>query len=325
MRASSAQTSSGLTTSSRAPQPASCSAITLELGRADLDVEAAVAGLAEHREAGGELRPQPGSQPPIDAHDGLGHGAPLLDRLDDRAPRLGEVEVRWAHDGIVGDDDGADPVEAERAQALGGVGDEVPDHALLDEPQRVDHALGLRARPVGVPQADLAPLDDGPLQVVEVGWPGCRRTAPAGGVEHDGRGRRLGVGAERLGQRLDELAQRRLGLGRGGRRRPGDHEQGAGLGRGQPAEVRAGAADQRPAAALAGLRVDRDAGHGQRQEVAAGGLDGHLQLVGDLGGGDAAPGLEHEEGGDEAIGTHAPIVAPEVDRGCLLLARMLVV
>ena len=165
---------------------------------------------------------------------------------------------------------------------------------------------------VGVAEAHLDAVDDGPLQLVEVRRARPGRPAPGGGVEHDGRRRRLGVGAERLRQRLDELAQRRLGLGRRRRRRPGDHEQRPRLGRRQPAEVGAGAADQRPAAAPAGLRVDRDAGDRQRLEVAAGGLDRDLQLVGQLGGGDATLGLEHEEGGHEAIGTHGHSLAREV-------------
>ena len=104
---------------------------------------------------------------------------------------------------------------------------------------------------VGVAEAHLDAVDDGPLQLVEVRGPRHGRAAPAGGVEHDGRRRRLGVGAERLGQRLDELAQRRLGLRRGRRRRAGDHEQRPRLGRREPAEVGAGTADQRPAAAPA--------------------------------------------------------------------------
>ena len=119
--------------------------------------------------------------------------------------------------------------------------------ALLDEAERVHDALGLAARAVGVAEAHLDAVDDGLLQLVEVRRAGRGRAAPAGRVEHDGRRRRLGVGAERLGQRLDELAQRRLGLRRGRRRRAGDQEQRAGLGRGEPAEVGAGAAEQRPA------------------------------------------------------------------------------
>ena len=61
------------------------------------------------------------------------------------------------------------------------------------------------------------------------------------------------------GQRPHQLAQRRLGLAGDRRRRPDEQEQRLRLGGGQPAEVGAGAADERPAAAAAGLRVDRDA------------------------------------------------------------------
>ena len=226
---------------------------------------------------------------------------------------VGEVEAGGPHDRVAGALDGADPVDPERAHPVGGVGDEVPDAVLLDEAERVDDALGLAARAVGVAEAHLDAVDHGAAAASSrCGGRGDGRAAPAGRVEHDGRRRRLGVGAERLGQRLDELAQRRLGLRRRRRRRPGDHEQRAGLGGGEPAEVGAGAAEQLPPAALAGLGVDGDAGDRQRLEVAAGRLDRHLQLVGQLGGRDPAPRLQHEEGGHEAIGAHASTISPEV-------------
>ena len=85
--------------------------------------------------------------------------------------------------------------------------------------------------------------------------------------------------------------------------RTGD-EQRASFGGRRAAEVRAGAADERPAAAPAGLRVDRDAGHGERLEVSAGGALGDLELVGELGRGDTAPRLEDQQGRGEAVRAH---------------------
>ena len=179
----------------------------------------------------------------------------------------------------------------------------------------MDDTGRLRTRAIGVAEANLDAGDDRPPEVVEE----VRRVhglrAPAGRVE-DGRARRqLGVGAERLGQRLDQLAQRRLGLRRRRRRRAGDHEQRLRLGLGEPAEVCAGAADQLPSAVATGLRVDRDAGDGQRLEVPAGCLHRHLQLGGELGRRHSTAGLQDEQGGHQSIGTHVTIIAPNVDTG----------
>ena len=132
-----------------------------------------------------------------------------------------------------------------------------------------------------------------------------------GRVEHDGRRRLLGLGPERLGQRLHELAQGGLRLGRDRRRRAGDEEEGAGFGGGEPAEIGAGAADERPAAAPPGLGVHRDPGDRQRLEVAPGGADRHFELLGHLGGGHPAPGLEEQEGGDEPVCTHGSIIVSQ--------------
>ena len=156
----------------------------------------------------------------------------------------------------------------------------------------------------GVGQPHLPPADHGGLQQVDHLGPAAVALAPPGRVDHRGAGGGLGVGPERLRQRPHELAQRGLGLARDGRGRADQQEQRLRLGRGQPAEVGAGAADERPPAAAAGLRVDRDAGRGQRLQVAAGGGDRHLELVGQLGGGHPTAGLHQQEGGDESVSAH---------------------
>ena len=147
--------------------------------------------------------------------------------------------------------------------------------------------------------------------VVEVRRRGARVVAPAPRrvVDDHRGGRGLGLRPERLGQRAHQLAQRGLELGRGRRRRAGHEEQGAGLGRVQPAEVGAGAADELPAAVAALAGVDGHAGHAERLEVAAGGALRHLELLGDLRRGDLAARLEEHEDGHQPVGAHRPILA----------------
>ena len=102
---------------------------------------------------------------------------------------------------------------------------------------------------------------------------------PAGRVDHDGGGRRLGLGPEGLGKGPDQFAQGGLHLGCG-RRGPGDEEEGPYLGAGEATQVGGGSPDEGPAAAPAGLGVDGDAGHGQGLEVPAGRPLGDLEVLG---------------------------------------------
>ena len=122
-----------------------------------------------------------------------------------------------------------------------------------------------------------------------------------------------------------ELAQRRLGFGRDCRRWAGDEEQGASLGRGQATEICARPAHQRPATAPPGLGVHRDPGDRQRLEVAPGGADRDLELLGHLGGRDPAAGLKEQQGGDQPIGAHAPMVPPKLASLRPVIARAAVV
>ncbi len=162
----------------------------------------------------------------------------------------------------------------------------------------------LGAGAVGVAEAHLAGRHDGVTELVEeLRW-AHRLGAPRRRVEDHRRGGELGVGAERLGECLDELAQRRLGFGRGGGCRTGDHEQRSCLVLGEPAEIGAGPAEELPAAVAPGLRVHGDPGDRQRLEVAPGRLHRHLQLLGELRCGDPSTRLEHQQRGDEAIGPH---------------------
>ena len=163
-------------------------------------------------------------------HDGPHRRPALLDRRHDGLPRRGQVEVGGRHDRIARSTvDRAHPADAERAQAGGSVSATRYQTEPFSTRPRGCTVRSVSVRvPVGVAKPHLDAVDDGLLQHVEVMRPRRRRAAPAGRVEHDGRRRRLGVGAERLGQRLDQLAQGGLGLRRRRRRRSGDHEQRAG-------------------------------------------------------------------------------------------------
>ena len=90
---------------------------------------------------------------------------------------------------------------------------------------------------------------------------------------------------------------------------PATRNSARGLGRVQPAQIRAGAAHELPAAVATGAGVDRHAGDSERLQVPAGGALGHLELGRDLGRGHLAALLEQQEDGHEAVGTHDPILA----------------
>ena len=209
-------------------------------------------------------------------------------------------------DRVVGQLDRADPVDAERAQPVVGVGDEVPRRALLDEAERVDDPRRLGARAVGVAEADLHAGDDGPLQLVEVCGRGTDVRPQLAGSSTTADAAASASARNVSGSAWTSLRSAALASGVAVDDGPATMNS-----------VRASAAVS-PLRSVrappischrrrcAGLRVHRDAGDGQRLEVAAGGLHRHLQLVGQLGGGHPAAGLQHEQGGHEAIGTHLP-------------------
>ena len=73
---------------------------------------------------------------------------------------------------------------------------------------------------------------------------------------------------------------------------------------GQPGPV---ATHQLVAAAVTGVAVQRNAGRVQRLDVPVDGADRHFELGGELGRGQAAPGLQEQEDRDQPAGAHAPI------------------
>lgn len=81
---------------------------------------------------------------------------------------------------------------------------------------------------------------------------------------------------------------------------------------GEPGEVRPGAADQLPAAASAGLNIDRHAGRGQCFEIAASGGDRNLELFGDSGSGDLPASLQEEQQGEKSVCAHRRSLSSKV-------------
>ena len=102
---------------------------------------------------------------------------------------------------------------------------------------------------------------------------------------------------------------------------PAMRKQRPGLVGRQAAQVGAGAPDQLPPAATAGLGVDGDAGQGEALEVPAGRALADLELLGQLGGGDPALGLQDQEGGHEAVGAHVASLSGKVAKGWPLSGR----
>jgi len=85
---------------------------------------------------------------------------------------------------------------------------------------------------------------------------------------------------------------------------------------GEAAEVGAAAAEQLPATVAALLGVDRHPRHRQGLEVAPGRALGHLQLLGDLRGGDVPLALQDEEEGHQSICSHGAMIPSKPAKGC---------
>ena len=203
-----------------------------------------------------ELSQQPFGRLVAGQDHGHDRRAARIDIRNRLAPRLGEVEVRRSDRQPIGERDGPDTVHSEGASTGRRVREEIPDPGLHGHPERVHGPGGHGPRAPRVPQPDAHPLDDRALEYIQVRRDPWRGSTPASRIEHDGvRGRR-GLLAKRLGQRPDQLAQRRLRLGRQPRVRPGDQEQRSRLGCVQAAEVGTAAAEQLPATASTGLCID---------------------------------------------------------------------
>jgi hypothetical protein len=158
----------------------------------------------------------------------------------------------------------------------------------------VHRPVGLGSVAVGVAELDLHAVDDGLLEGFEMRRRGGRRAIPARRVEDDGGRGGLRARPHGLRQRAHQLAQSRLHLGRHVRGRAGDEEQGLGLGRGQAAEIGAPTAQEGPAPASPTLGVHGYPGHREGLEVTTGRPLRDLELLGELGRGDAAAGLQDQ-------------------------------
>ena len=242
----------------------------------------------------------------VDADRRTNLGTEFRDGGGDIAPCCGEIETVRPDRGQIGDDHRLDPADPERPRSGLGVREEIPDVAFGDQAEWMNRSLGHLLGPIPVPEIDLPAFDHGAFegrQHLGSGAGGAR--TPTLDVHEHGLRCCLGIGLEGFGKRAHELAQ--CGLGLGGHRRgsTSDEEQRPGFIGGESAEVGPSATQQLPTAAPARLRVHREADRAQRFEVPARGLLRHFQLRGELAGGHSTPGLEQQESGDEATGTHA--------------------
>ena len=161
---------------------------------AELDLDAAV------RPGGAD--PHPVAEDPAANGHGVGCrqgtgviGRPaLFDLVGDEAPGLGQVEAVGTHDRLPRGIHRRHAVDAERAKAGLGVGDQVPGRALGGQTQRVHDARALLLTASDVAKRDPLSVHDGPLHGVEERWRGAGmgHPVPAGRVDDDCRRRRLG-------------------------------------------------------------------------------------------------------------------------------------
>jgi hypothetical protein len=201
-----------------------------------------------------------------------------------------------------------------RSKPANGIGvgsprDDVPDAALQHESQWFDRPIH-GARPLAAPVADLYALglpdrSGEQLEIAQL----LRRLEPAGGIEVETlrhpTGPRPKLGRQRghdlQACRGDDRAKSKLR----GRARHTGQEHGLGFVRGQARQAGAVAVHQPDAAMRASFRVDRNAGLGQRLDVAIDRPNGHLELPGQLTCRHPVACLEQEEDVDESAGAHS--------------------
>ena len=227
MRASSSRTERGSTTSISAPQPARFRAMSSGVGAARRTRTRPWSSSP----SGWQCRPnwsrRIGHEPLLDEHGRPGARAPLLDLADDLLPRGGESEVVRARRRTGRSARPAMIRSTRKVRCPRSVpGQQVPDVVLVDQAPRVDQPFGPLAG--GGRRRSAGPCAGGSRRSA-AGRPcaGRRRSRSPqpGRVDHRGAGGGLGVGPEGLGQRPQEFAQRRLGLGRNGRGRADEQEQ----------------------------------------------------------------------------------------------------
>ncbi|GAA2064351.1 hypothetical protein GCM10009801_08900 [Streptomyces albiaxialis] len=173
---------------------------------------------------------------------------------------------------------------------------------------RIDRVRPVLRRP-SVPVTDAQPAirEDAGVQHLQID--GALRAGPPGaGVDEDAPAGQLGGGPVGRGQGGHHLAQGRTERALQAERRMGalggQHEQGTRLVGGQPGDVRTEAGEQGDAAVPAALGVDGHSGGREGLDVAVDRAGGHLQALGQFGGGNAAPGLEKQQDRQETVGFH---------------------
>ena len=147
------------------------------------------------------------------------------------------------------------------------------------------------------------------------------RLEPLAGIEVEALDQPRGAGPQLRRQRGEDLELRgrddRPETELRGRSRQSRQEERLGLLAGHPGQARPVAVDEPDPAVRPALRVDRDARRAERLDVAMDGPLGDLELLGELGGGQLAAGLEQQEERHEARRTHAGRI-PESMTGCVM-------
>jgi hypothetical protein len=224
-----------------APQPARFRARSSAVGAATRARTHAV-GAAVDVTVAAEVVAQDRHVPVLDEHRRPRLDPLRLHHVDDLVPRGGEREIVGPLKGRLDRHGVLDPVDPEGALPPFGTGDQVPDVVLVDQAPRVDEPLAARAPLVYSSRTRRRSMTAAWSRSRSAGRRRSARPTARGRSQGDA-GRGLGLGPEGGGQRLYELAQRRLRVV-GHRHRPDQKEQGLRLRRRQAAEVGARTAQE---------------------------------------------------------------------------------
>jgi len=240
---------------------------------------------------------------------------PLVEVPLVRGPERGEVEVLGADELLFGSGEFEDLVDAERTRPR--PRDDIPAARLQDQAVRFQAALHIGGlTPAAVPDVQDAAVPDGVGDGGQIwGLVGVR--VPAGRVQVEAAADPVGVLAQlaREGRAHLELgggedrAEAQLGGGAGDAR----EEECLGLVGGEAGEAGAVAVQEAVAARVARVAVQRDAGRAQRLDIPVDRAHRDLQLLGELGGGHTAAGLEEQEDRDEPRGFHLTRIPDPTD------------
>jgi hypothetical protein len=223
-----------------------------------------------------------------------------------RSPVRGQVERLRAAELVTGGAEFEDLVDAVRTRS--GARDDVPAACLQNQAVRLQAAPHIRwLAPAAVQDVQPPRVPDGVGDGGEVrGVVGVR--VPAGGVQVEAAADPVGVLAQLAregGTHLQlsggqDRAEAQLGGGAG----DAGEEEGLGLPLREAGETGAVAVEEAVAAGVPGIAVQRDARRAQRLHVPVDRAHRDVELLGEVGGGHPAAGLEQQEDRDEPAGLH---------------------